>query len=131
MVNTTTLSGYLTRDIELRSTATGFTIGFMCIAVNDRQKNKQTGEWEGKPYFFDVKLLGSRAEKLAPRLTKGTKIFIQGKLEQERWEDKEGNPRSRVNVVIDDLDFASRKEQPEQPTPAEDAPVPATSEVPF
>ena len=108
MINTTTIAGNLTRDIELRSTASGFTIGFMTVAVNDRIKNKQTGEYEDKPYFFDAKLLGTRAEKLAQYLTKGTKVTVQGKLVQERWEDNAGNHRSRVCILVDDLDFTPR-----------------------
>ena len=125
MINTTTIAGNLTRDIELRSTASGFTIGFMTVAVNDRIKNKQTGEYEDKPYFFDAKLLGTRAEKLAQYLTKGTKVTVQGKLVQERWEDNAGNRRSRVCILVDDLDFTPRNGGAQQP----DAPAAPASDI--
>lgn len=133
MINTTTIAGNLTRDIELRSTASGFTIGFMTVAVNDRIKNKQTGEYEDKPYFFDAKLLGTRAEKLAQYLTKGTKVTVQGKLVQERWEDNAGNRRSRVCILVDDLDFTPRSAAGrEDAAPAEAIDdVLAEEEIPF
>ena len=133
MINTTTIAGNLTRDIELRSTASGFTIGFMTVAVNDRIKNKQTGEYEDKPYFFDAKLLGTRAEKLAQYLTKGTKVTVQGKLVQERWEDNAGNHRSRVCILVDDLDFTPRSAAGrEDAAPAEAIDdVLAEEEIPF
>ena len=133
MINTTTIAGNLTRDIELRSTASGFTIGFMTVAVNDRVKNKQTGEYEDKPYFFDAKLLGTRAEKLAQYLTKGTKVTVQGKLVQERWEDNAGNHRSRVCILVDDLDFTPRSAAGrEDAAPAEAIDdVLAEEEIPF
>lgn len=131
MINTTTLGGNLTRDIELRSTASGFTVGYLTVAVNDRVKNKQAGEYEKVTYFFDAKLLGARAEKLAQYLTKGTKVTIQGKRTQEQWEDKDGKRRSRDYIVIEEIDFTSAsKSQPAAPTSAEQGAAQMVSGVP-
>lgn len=133
MINAITLAGNLTRDIELRSTSSGYTIGYLAIAVNDRVKNKQTGEYEEMPYFFDAKLLGTRAERLANYLTKGTRVTVQGKLTQERWEDKDGNRRSRNYVVVEELDFTARNgagQQPGEPEAAAAATAPTFGEMP-
>ena len=135
MINSVTLAGNLTRDIELRSTANGYTIGYLSIAVNDRRKSKATGEWEDVPYFFDAKLLGTRAEKLAGALTKGAHIVIQGKLEQERWDDKEtGAKRSRNYIVIDELSLGAKRDsgvQPAAPEAIDDTADLYGEEVPF
>lgn len=133
MINAITLAGNLTRDIELRSTSSGYTIGYLAIAVNDRVKSKQTGKYEEVPYFFDAKLLGPRAEKLANYLTKGVRVTVQGKLTQERWEDKDGNRRSRNYVVVEELDFTARNgagQQPSEPAAAAPAAAPTFDETP-
>ncbi len=108
MINSVNIAGNLTRDMEIRTAKTGLQIGTVGIAVNDRRKNKNTGEWEDDPSFFDLKMFGTRAEKLAPYLTKGTKVSIQGKLIQERWE-KDGKTVGRVFVYIDEIEFLSSK----------------------
>lgn len=108
MINSVTISGNLVRDIELRQTNSGFTIGELAVAVNERRKDA-SGEWGDYPNYFDCKLLGSRAEKLAGYLVKGTKVTIAGKLQQERWE-KDGQKRSKVTILVDDLEFMSRGE---------------------
>ncbi len=109
MINSITIQGNLTRDAEIRTTQAGGVIGNLSIAVNDRRRSKE-GEWEERPSFFDAKLFGPRAEKLSPYLTKGKRVTIQGKLRQDRWDDKEtGQPRSAVYIVVDELEFASSR----------------------
>lgn len=106
-INRVEISGNLTRDAELRGAQ-----GNVCalgVAVNDRRKNPQTDEWEDVPNFVDCILFGSRAEKLQPYLTKGSKVAIAGKLRYSTWEDQaSGQQRSRLEVVVDDIEFMSR-----------------------
>jgi single-strand DNA-binding protein len=106
-MNKVMLIGNLTRDAELRHTNSGFPITEMGIAVNERRKNSQTGEWEEKPNFFNMKMLGERGEKIAQYLTKGKKVGIVGRLEYRAWETPAGEKRSVVEVVIEDLEFLS------------------------
>lgn len=106
-MNKVMLVGNLTRDAELRHTNSGFPVTEMGIAVNERRKNSQTGEWEDKPNFFNMKMLGERGEKLAQYLTKGKKVAIVGRLEYRAWETPAGDKRSVVEVVVEDLDFMS------------------------
>jgi single-strand DNA-binding protein len=106
-MNKVMLVGNLTRDSELRHTPSGFPILEMGIAVNERRKNSQTGEWEDKPNFFNMKMLGERGEKIAQYMTKGKKVAIVGRLEYRAWETPAGEKRSVVEVVVEDLDFMS------------------------
>ena len=114
-INVVNISGNLTRDSELRRTTGGTAVLGFGVAVNDRRKNQQTGEWEDYPNFVDCTMFGTRAEKLAGMLAKGTKVCILGKLRYMSWE-KDGQKRSKIEVIVDDIEFMSRREtQQEQP----------------
>lgn len=108
-INRVVISGNLTRDPELRSTAGGMPILKLGIAVNDRAKNQQTGEWEDRPNFVDVVVFGSRGESLSRFLSKGQKVAIEGKLRWSQWETQQGEKRSKIEVVADDIEFMSSR----------------------
>ena len=108
-INKAIVSGNLTRDPELRQTAGGTSVLRFGVAVNDRRKNQQTGEWEDYPNFIDCVMFGSRAEKLARFLAKGSKVAVEGRLHWSQWE-KDGQKRSKIEVVVDELEFMSRRE---------------------
>lgn len=112
-INRVNISGNLTRDPELRQTQGGMAILSLGVAVNDRRKNQQTGEWEDVPNFIDCTMFGSRAEKLAQYLAKGTKVAIEGKLRWSQWE-KDGSKRSKLEVIVDEIEFMSRGGQQRQ-----------------
>lgn len=103
-INRVIISGHLTRDPELRSTASGLAVLNLGVAVNDRRKNQQTGEWEEYPNFVDCAMFGTRAESVVKYLSKGTKVSIDGKLRWRQWE-KDGNRRSKIEVIIDNIEF--------------------------
>ena len=109
-INKVINSGNLTRDHELRATAGGMQVMSLGVAVNDRRKNQQTGEWEDYPNFVDCTMFGTRAESLARFLSKGTKVAVEGKLRWSQWE-RDGQKRSKLEVVVDDLEFMSSKQQ--------------------
>ena len=109
-INRVVISGHLTRDCELRSTASGMSVLKMGIAVNDRRKNPSSGEWEDVPNFFDVTVFGSRGESLANFLSKGSKVAIEGKLRWSSWETPEGDKRSKVEIIADDIEFMSSRD---------------------
>lgn len=110
-INKVVISGNLTRDMEMRSTASGLAIGGFSVAVNDRRKN-QNGEWEDYPNFIDCTLFGSRAEKLQQYLVKGAKVAIAGKLSWSQWE-RDGQKRSKIEVIVDDVELMSSRDKPE------------------
>ena len=107
-INSVNISGNLTRDPELRSTTTGTNVLSFSVAVNDRRKNSQTGEWEDAPNFVDVTMFGSRAEALSRFLRKGSKVAIEGKLRYSRWE-RDGQTRSKLEVVANEIEFMSTR----------------------
>ncbi len=108
-INRVNISGNLTRDPELRSTAAGTKILTFGVAVNDRRKNPQTQEWEDVPNFIDCVVFGGRAESLARFISKGSKVAIEGKLRYSQWE-KDGHRRSKVEVIVDEIEFMSQRE---------------------
>lgn len=122
-INRVVISGNLTRDPELRQTSSGMSVLSMSVAVNDRRKNQSTGEWEDFPNFVDATMFGSRAEAVTRYLTKGAKVAIEGKLRWSQWE-KNGEKRSKLDVVIDEIEFMSKGEQPSAPSVADDDEAP-------
>ena len=105
-INRVILSGNLTRDCELRQTASGTSVASFGVAVNDRRKNSQTGEWEDYANFIDCTMFGTRAEAVSNYLSKGSKIGLEGKLRYSTWE-RDGQKRSKLEVIVDELEFLS------------------------
>lgn len=103
-INSVSISGNLTRDAELKVTASGTPVLSGSVAVNERVKDA-SGNWTDKPNFIDWVLFGARAEKIAGFLTKGTKIALFGRLSYSAWTDKQGNKRSKLEVVVTELEF--------------------------
>lgn len=109
-INKVFISGNLTRDCELRSTASGTAVLGFGVAVNDRRKNPQTGEWESVPNFVDCLIFGRRAEAVNRYIQKGSKVALEGRLRYSSWEAKDGSRRSKLEVVIDEIEFMSGQE---------------------
>lgn len=108
-INRVNISGNLTRDPELRQTPGGMAILKLGVAVNDRTKNQQTGQWEDRPNFVDCVMFGTRAEKMAQYLSKGAKVAVEGKLRYSQWQAQDGSKRSKLEVTVDEIEFMSAK----------------------
>lgn len=115
-INRVFVTGNLTRDAELRDTQGGTSYLRMGVAVNDRRKNPQTGQWEDVPNFVDCVMFGTRAEAIARYLTKGTKVAVDGSLRYSSWE-RDGQRRSKLEVAVRDVELTSRQQQAQQPAP--------------
>ena len=98
-----TLVGNVTRDPELRYTPSGQTVAQFGVAVNRRWQNRQTQEWEEQVSFFDVKAWAGLAENIAESIQRGTRVIVTGRLEQRSWETDNGEKRSKVEVVADEV----------------------------
>ena len=109
-INRVIVSGNATRDPELRRTQSGMTILSFGIAVNDRRKNQQTGDWEDYANFIDVTMFGNRAESLGGIIRKGMHLVIEGKLRWSQWESN-GQKRSKIEVVADEVELPPRSQQ--------------------
>ena len=107
-INMVAISGNLGKDAELRRTQSGTTIVSFSVAVNEGRKNNQTGEWEEYTNWVSCSMFGTRAEKLAEYLKKGTKVSIKGKLRYSEWE-RDGQKRSKLGVIVDEIEFMSSK----------------------
>jgi single-strand DNA-binding protein len=102
-MNSTTQTGNVTRDPELKFLQNGQASARLSIAVNRRWQNKQTQEWEEKVSYFDIQAYGALAENVANTVTRGTRITVTGQLEQRSWETPEGDKRSVVEIKADDI----------------------------
>ena len=109
-INRVTISGNLTKNAELKETAGGTAVLAFSVAVNDSRKNAQ-GKWEQFPNYVDCYLFGARATALANHLTKGTKVFVDGKLRWSQWE-KNGEKRSKLEVIVDEIEFSKAEAKP-------------------
>ena len=96
--------GNITRDPELRSTPSGTQVCGFSVAVN-RNYRDGSGEQKENVSFFDCSAWGKSGEIIAQYAKKGREILVSGRLEQRSWEDKEGQKRSRVEIVVEDFNF--------------------------
>jgi single-strand DNA-binding protein len=101
--NSVSLVGNITRDPELRFTNTGQATASFGLAVNRRWQNRQTQEWEEATSFFDVVCWREMAENVAESLSRGARVIVTGRLEQRSWETPDGDKRSKVEVVADEI----------------------------
>ncbi len=106
--NNVTVTGNATREPELRFTPSGQAVANFGIAVNRRWQNRQTQEWEEQVSFFDVTAWSQLAENAAETISKGTRVTISGRLDQRSWENQEGDKRSKVEIVADDVAVSLR-----------------------
>ena len=122
-MNTVTIAGNLTRDPEIRYTRDGQATTTFGLAVNRRWQNRQSQEWEESTSFFDVVAWRDLGENVALSLTKGARVTVSGRLEQRSWETDDGERRSKVELVADDigpsLRFATAEVQRTQRQPAD------------
>ncbi|MEN9504136.1 MAG: single-stranded DNA-binding protein [Actinomycetota bacterium] len=99
--STITIAGNLTRDPELRFTQGGRAVASFAVAVSYRFQSN--GEWKEESSYFDVTAWGTLGENIASSLTKGTRVVVSGRLQQRRYETKEGEKRSAVEIVADEV----------------------------
>lgn len=109
MLNKFIAIGNTTKDIEIRVTPQGKQIGNFGFAVNETYKD-QNGNKKDKTLFINCSVFGKLAELNIP---KGTKLAIEGKLEQNTWKDQQGNNKSEIKVNVASITFLSPKKQDE------------------
>lgn len=108
--NKVILMGNLTRDPEMRYLPSNTAVAQIGLAVNDRWKDKQSGEWKDKANFIDCEAFGNTAENINKFFSKGRPILIEGKLRLDQWEDQQGNKRSKLKVVVDRFEFVGSRD---------------------
>lgn len=101
-MNRVCLTGRLGRDPDVRATASGNTVLGFSLAVSERRKNHQTGEWEDYTNWVNCTVFGNRAEPLSHILVKGMLVCVEGRLRWSQWE-RDGQKRSALDVVVTEL----------------------------
>jgi len=106
-LNQVTLMGNLTRDPELRQTPNGQNVTSLSLALNRSYKD-QSGEWQEATDYVDIVAWGPLAERVSQYLNKGSRCLVQGRLQSRSWE-QEGQKRSKVEVLANDVTFLDSK----------------------
>ncbi|HEY3225874.1 MAG TPA: single-stranded DNA-binding protein [Planctomycetota bacterium] len=136
-LNKVLLIGNLTRDPELRYTPQGAAVCEFAIAMN-RTFNSKTGEKKEEVTFIDIVAWARTAEICAEYLKKGRPVFVEGRLQQDRWEQPDGQKRSRIRVTAERVQFlggpagggAARGAAPEAAEASPEAPPEAAGDLP-
>lgn len=107
-LNKVMLIGNLGKDPEVRFTASGQAVASFSLATSEKFKSKN-GEWEERTEWHNITLWGKLAEIAGEYLTKGKTIFVEGRLQTRKWQDKSGNDRYTTDVVCDKMQMLSPK----------------------
>jgi single-strand DNA-binding protein len=103
-MNSVNIVARLTRDPELRATAGGTSVCSLSVAVNEKYKDAEHVS------YLDIDTFGTLADNCALYLTKGRQVAVSGRLRQERWEQQDGQKRSKVKIIAHDVQFLGAKE---------------------
>lgn len=115
-LNKVMLIGRLTRDPEIKVFGNGGKVANIGFAVNNRKKNKDSGEWEDVPVWVDLKVFNrdtgrKMADLVESSLKKGQQVYVEGHLVLEEWTGKEdGKKSSKMVVYVDDFQFLEKRE---------------------
>ena len=102
--NRVSIAGNLTRDPEMRPVGNDNTVVSFGMATSRKYKDKQ-GQMQEDTTFVDCEAWGRTAELVGQYLTKGSSALVEGRLKLDRWEDKDGNKRSQLRVVVEGVQF--------------------------
>tara|TARA_B100001540_G_C15350761_1_gene436761 strand:+ start:51 stop:479 length:429 start_codon:yes stop_codon:yes gene_type:complete len=104
-VNKAIIVGNLGNDPEIRYSANGNAIASISVATSDRWKDKNTGEQQERTEWHRVKLFGRLAELAGEYLKKGSQVYIEGRIQTSKYQDKDGNDRWSTEIVARDMTF--------------------------
>ncbi|GFO53528.1 single-stranded DNA-binding protein [Geomonas sp. Red276] len=107
-LNKVMLIGNLGKDPEVRYTPSGTAVASFSLATSDRIKNK-SGEWEEKTEWHNITLWGRTAEIAGEYLSKGKTIYIEGRLQTRKWQDRDGKDRYTTEIVGEKMQMLSGK----------------------
>ena len=110
MFNKVIMIGNLVRDPELRFTPKGSGVCSFSVALNRKYKKKDTDTYEEEVCFVTCTAFGPQGETISEHFHKGKAILVEGRLHQSSWKDKEGNPRTALDVVVENWSFYGYKD---------------------
>jgi single-strand DNA-binding protein len=110
-VNKVILLGNVGKDPEIRSTPGGVMVANLTLATSDRQKDAQ-GNWQDRTEWHNLVAFNRTAEIIRDYVKKGSKLFVEGKIQTRSWDDKEsGAKRYRTEIIVNDLSLLSGREE--------------------
>ena len=107
-VNKVILIGNLGQKPEVRSSGSGLSIARLRIATSDRRKGAD-GQWADATEWHSVVVFGNQAENCAKFLDKGRQVYIEGRLQTSKWQDKDGQDKYRTEIIANQVRFLSNK----------------------
>lgn len=108
-LNRVTLIGHIGREIEVRHTAAGIAVATFTLATSEKIKNK-AGDWEDKTEWHNIVLWAKLAELAGQFLSKGKLVYIEGRLQTRKWQDKEGKDRYSTEIIGERMQLLSPKD---------------------
>ena len=109
MINKVILVGNLGAKPELKSTNSGMSVVSMRLATSERKKDRDSGMWNDHTEWHTVTVFGSTADNCCKYLDKGRQVYVEGRLQTRKWEDKEGRDRWSTEVVGNTVKFLGSK----------------------
>ncbi len=133
-LNKTMLIGNITRDPELRSTSSGQSVASFSLATNRVWKDQNSGERKSAAEFHNIVAWGKLAEICGQYLRKGSKVYVEGRLQTRSWQGQDGNKRYTTEIVMENMIMLDRKSQGSTPfqtaSPSSSSQSPQTSPKP-
>jgi single-strand DNA-binding protein len=127
--NKITIVGYLGRDPEMRFTPQGTAVCNFSVATTERRKDRN-GEFQDQTTWFRIAVFGKLAETANQYLSKGKQVYIEGRLRQDEYTDREGQKRTVLEVAASDIQFLTPRGGEEGGTPAPSRPAAAAPAPP-
>ena len=109
-VNKAIIIGNLGDDPELRYTQANTAVANLSVATSEQWKDKQTGEQQEKTEWHKVSMFGRLAEVAGEYLKKGSKVYLEGRIQTRKWQDKEGQDRYTTEIVANELQMLDGKQ---------------------
>ena len=117
-VNKVILIGNLGRDPDLRYLPSGDPVAKFTLATNSRWKDKE-GQWQDRTDWHNIVVFKRQAEICNEYLKKGSPVYIEGRIQNRSWEDKDGNKKYMTEIVAQSINLLGRKGEPEEEVPEE------------
>jgi single-strand DNA-binding protein len=132
-VNKAILVGTLGKDPEQRYTPNGNAVCNISVATSEQWKDKQTGEKQERTEWHRVSMFGKLAEIAGQYLRKGSQVYLEGKIQTRKWQDKEGKDRYSTEIVADQMQMLGGKRDSSAPAAGEtlSQAAPFDDDIPF
>src|SRR3977135_3055865 len=109
-INRVVISGNLTKDPELRQLPSGNSVCKLRMAVNTRVKDRDSGQWTGRPNYCEVTVWGGQGGSVAKYLQRGSGLLVDGRLEWREWDAQDGTKRQAVEIIADSVQFLGSRD---------------------